>query len=322
MNLALLDNNDGYNNLLKDVKSGKLNHAYLIVSEDGELRRALYTKISMAIFCPNSCGECPVCKRILSRNHLNIHYYNGKDKIKVSEISGLTDDVHILPVGDNKKLYFIDDAQLLDPRVQNKLLKTYEEPPEYVTIFLGVSNEAGLLNTIKSRGKRIVLEPLTVEGIYRELMENGYKDDMAGLAATYSMGNYEKALAFVSDAHYQSIYEDTFLTLTTLKNSSQIIDYLYKDIFNKDNIALTLDFMEIFLNDILKISAGSHGEKFTMNRDYDLNNLAKGFTPAGVSMALIAINEGRKKLNFNISPVSVAEKILFDILEAKYKWQQ
>jgi len=136
------------------------------------------------------------------------------------------------------------------------------------------------------------------------------------------MGNFEKALAFASDTSYQTIYEETFTTLTTLKNSSQIIDHLYKDIFTKDNIGRTLDFMEIFLNDILKIITGSNAEKLTQNRDYDLKQLAKGFTSTGVSMALLAINEGRRKLNFNISAISVAEKVLFDILEAKYKWQQ
>lgn len=322
MNFTLLNNNSGYKSLLADAIKGNLNHAYLIVSEDGEARKALFAKISLTVFCKDACGECAACKQVLSHNHINIRYYDGKNKIKVSEINEFTDDIHILPVGDSKKLYFIDNAELLDPRVQNKILKTYEEPPKYVTIFLGVSNEAGLLSTIKSRGKRIYLEPLSTKTIYRELVDNGISEDMASLAATYSMGNYEKALAFANDTRYQTIYEDTFLTLTTLKNSSQIIDYLYKDIFNKDNISLTLDFMEIFLNDILKITTKSNAEKLTLNRDYDLKQLAKGFTPTGVSMALIAINDGRRKLNFNISCVSVAEKVLFDILEAKYKWQQ
>jgi DNA polymerase-3 subunit delta' len=321
VNLKLLDNNSGYINLLKDVQNGNLNHAYLIVSEDGFARECLFTKIALAVFCNTSCGQCPSCKQILSNNNINVHTYDGK-KVNVAKIKEITDDIHILPVGNDKKLYFINNAQNLDPRVQNKLLKSLEEPPMYVTIFLGVDNELGLLNTIKSRSKKVYIEPININEIYNDLLDKGIDDAMASLAATYSMGNYEKALAFADDTRYQTIYEETFLTLTNLKNSSQIVDYLYKDIFNKDNISLTLDFMEIFLNDILKICSGSKTELNTLNRDYDLKALAKGFTPTGVSMALLAINDGRKKLNFYINATSVAEKILFDILEAKYKWQQ
>jgi hypothetical protein len=322
LNLGLLDSNLGYQNLLSDQKSGALNHAYLIVSEDEKVRQAVFKKISLAIFCPTSCGECASCKKILSNNHINIRVIDGKNKIKVAEINELTEDTHILPIDGDKKLYFIDNAQLLDPRVQNKLLKTYEEPPSYVTIFLGVSNESGLLSTIKSRGKRIYIEPFSSKAIHNELVEIGFDEIVSQQAASYSIGSMEKALLFASDERYKIVYEETFNTLMGLKNSHQIIDHLYKDIFSKDNIRLTLDFMEIFLSDIIKIIIKSNQEKLTLNRDYDLENLSKGFTQTGVAMAINAINDARKRLNFNVSSVSVAEKVMFDILEAKYKWQQ
>lgn len=322
MNLSLLDTNLGYQNLLSDLKSGALSHAYLILSDDEKVRKATFKKISLAIFCKTSCGECANCKKILSNNHINIRILDGKNKIKVAEINELVDDTHILPIDGERKLYFIDNAELLDPRVQNKLLKTYEEPPKFVTIFLGASNESGLLSTIKSRGKRIYIEPFSSRAIYDELVDLGYDELISEEAASYSQGSMEKALLFVGDEKYKNIYEETFNTLMSLKNSSQIIDHLYKDIFSKDNIRLTLDFMEIFLSDIIKIITKSNLEKSTLNRDYDLTKLSKGLTLAGVSMALNAINDARKRLNYNVSTISVAEKVMFDILEAKYKWQQ
>ncbi|HOO22614.1 MAG TPA: hypothetical protein PKY53_02915 [Clostridia bacterium] len=322
MNLSLLDNNSGYKTLLSDFRRNAFSHAYLIVSDDPEARNAVFTKISLAVFCPTSCGNCAACRQVLSGNHINIRKIDGKDKIKVAEIIDFTDDTHILPPDGGRKLYFIDNAELLDPRVQNKLLKTYEEPPSYVTIILGVANESGLLNTIKSRGKRVFVEPFSVRDIYEDLKMSGYEDDVAKEAASYSMGNYKKALLFAGDERYKTVYEETFHTLMSLKNSSQIIDHLYKDIFTKDNIGLTLDFLEIFFSDILKIITKSNAEKFTLNRAYDLNALAAGFSTAGVYVALNAVNEARKKLAYNVSTVSVAEKVMFDILEAKYKWQR
>lgn len=307
--------------MLKDLKEGKIGHAYLIVSEDGEARKALFFKFALSVFCKTSCGECPSCKQILSGNHIGIKIFDGKDRMKVKDATDITNDTRILPILGDRKLYFIDNAHLLDPRVQNKLLKTLEEPPSYVTIVLASCNESGLLSTIRSRSKAIYIEPFTSKEIYQELMESGIDNSIAEAAAVYSMGNYEKALLFSSDSVYKEIYEDTFQMLIKLKNSSQIAEFMYKDIFSKEKINYTLDVLEIFLSDILKISAKSGLDKHTLNKDYDLNNISKGFTPSAVSEALNSINQGRKMLKFNVNALSVAEKILFDLLEAKYKWQ-
>jgi len=321
LNLSLLDSNLGYQNLLADLKSGLINHAYLIVSLDENLRKTAFTKFITSYFCPSSCQTCTACKKIASNNHISVKVLDGKNKIRVSDINELAEDTHILPIEGDRKFYFIDNANLLDPRAQNKLLKTYEEPPKYVTIFLGVSNEAGLLSTIKSRGKHIFLEPLTSRAIYNELVELGYDEIVSQEAASYAMGSLEKAMLFVGDQNYKYVYEETFNTLISLKNSSQIIDHLYKDIFSKENILLSLEFLEIFLSDIMKIIAKSNIDLLTLNRDYDLNLLAKSFTLAGASMALNAINDARERLKFNVSSTSVAEKVMFDLLEARYKWQ-
>ena len=60
---------------------------------------------------------------------------------------------------------------------QNCLLKTLEEPPEYLTIILICSNDNNLLSTIKSRCIRMYFEPLSDENI-REYLESNYKDNI------------------------------------------------------------------------------------------------------------------------------------------------
>lgn len=322
MSFSPIKKTAAYQSLMRDLSGAGLNHAYLTVSEDGEARKDLFIQIALNVFCPSSCGQCPACKQILSGNHLNARFVDGRSKLKVKDMENIVDDIGIMPVNDSRKLYFIDNAQLLDPRVQNKFLKTYEEPPSYATVFLGASNEAGLLSTVKSRAKTLYIEPYGSSDIFASITALGYSAEIAELAAAYSMGNLEKALRFSSDEKYKTLYEQTFVVLASIKNSSQVADYLFNDIFSKENISVTLDFLEIFITDILKISTGGVLKKYTVNKDYDLNRLAKGFTPAGAAMALSAINEGRKKLAFNVNSVSVAEKILFDILEARYKWQQ
>jgi len=63
----------------------------------------------------------------------------------------LTETVYLKPLGCEKKIYLIEDAELMTPQAQNALLKTLEEPPEYAVIVLITSNEKLLLDTIRSR---------------------------------------------------------------------------------------------------------------------------------------------------------------------------
>ena len=63
----------------------------------------------------------------------------------------------------NKKVYIIDNADTMTTEAQNCLLKTLEEPPEYITIILICSNEDNLLSTIKSRCTRMHFETIDIE---------------------------------------------------------------------------------------------------------------------------------------------------------------
>ena len=80
--------------------------------------------------------------------------------------------VQELPIVSNKKVYIIDDSEYLTKDAQNCLLKTLEEPPEFVTIILIVSNENKILNTIKSRCIKIYFNELTDEELNTYINEN------------------------------------------------------------------------------------------------------------------------------------------------------
>ena len=77
------------------------------------------------------------------------------------------------PIISPKKVYIINDAELMTKEAQNCLLKTLEEPPEYVIIILIVSNESKLLNTVKSRCVKIEFSKLTNEEINNYLQGCG-----------------------------------------------------------------------------------------------------------------------------------------------------
>lgn len=317
----MLKSNSALISLKKDIASNNLTHAYLLIGDDAESRKGLFTLAAINILCKTACQSCNICEQIISDNYVDIMRLDGDDKIKVTAITALNNDTAINPTVGAKKLYFIDNADKLSPQAQNKMLKTFEEPPEYVIMFLGVNNESGLLSTIKSRAKKLYIDSLDISDIKRELIDYGIEESLAAVSAAYSLGNLSKAYKFAESESYSEIYNQCFDLMLRLKNSTQIVEFLYTPIFAKENLALTLDFIEIILCDVMKITAKSTAPLSTQQRDFDLKTIAKNFNPRASSMAINVINECRKKINSNINSVSVAESLLFGILEAKYKWQ-
>lgn len=294
-------------------------HAYLLLCEDSAVRSAFLTIAAQRIFCKTACGDCQTCLSIENRNYLDVNYYDGKE-MKIADVNELTESASVKPVAGEYKVYLIDNADKLTPQAQNKLLKTYEEPPQYVVILLGASGDAGILPTIKSRAKKLFFESLTAQEVVEYLVAEGAEKKAAETAAAVADGDLQKADDFLNDPKVAELYDKCFSLMLDLNNSSQIVDWLYTDLFNKDNIALTFDFLESILSDVMKKSSGSDAPLKNAGRLFDLNEIAKKFSPQSASASLYAINEGRKKLYFNVGALSVAEGVLFDVLEARYKW--
>jgi hypothetical protein len=63
----------------------------------------------------------------------------------------------------------------------------------------------------------------------------------------------------------------------------------------------------------------SRTEYATMKRNEDIEEIAKGYNAGGVALAILSISNAKKMLSSNVSPQSVIETLLFQILEDKYK---
>lgn len=322
MNLLLVEKNSAYKKFHNDVLCERVNHAYLVISEDEELRKAFFTKACIDLLCPLADEESAEYNAVLTGNYVEIISVDAKDGLKASNVEGLIERIGIKPVVGKYKVVIIDNADKLHHVVQNKLLKTYEEPPAYVVFFMGTGREKNLLATIRSRGKKLYLEDLSPEEITKELITEGFDEESASVASAISMGNYGKALKFCMDEKYRNAFNDTMDVFINMKKSAQVPVFAYKNIFNKENLLQTLDFMEIILSDVLKETVSSTAPRFTVGREYDLKEISKGFTCDSAQVSINLVNEARKKLNANINHTVVTTQLLMGILEAKYKWQR
>lgn len=308
--------------LLKDVESGRLSHAYIVFGSDTVAIDRLFRQIAKKAVCETGrgCGYCTACRLIDESSHPDVNFYSAANKISVEAINEIIDSTYRKGALGKLKLYFIEEAENLTPAVQNKMLKTFEEPPENVTFFLGAASDSALLPTVKSRAKKLYLEPYTETELTELLIEDGEDEDIAARIASTAAGSLTRALSLSADEKYLKQFEDTQDVLLNLKKSSEIAEYMFRDLFSKENAAMTLDFMEIILNDVMTVlSSAENG--FSRSRTAELRTIGQGWTTAGLAVAIEKINSARKKRLVNISAASVAEGLLFDILEARYKWQ-
>lgn len=91
--------------------------------------------------------------------------------IKIEQIRELQKEIIEQPIKSNRKVYIIDDADLMRKEAQNCLLKTLEEPPEFATIILIGSNESEFLSTIKSRCIILKFQPIDSKEIEKFIKE-------------------------------------------------------------------------------------------------------------------------------------------------------
>ena len=150
------------------------------------------------------------------------------------------------PVISTKKVYVINDCDLMTREAANSLLKTLEEPPIYATLILITSNESKLLTTIKSRCVKVSFEPIKNETIMQYLKENELDTDMTENMIKMCEGSIGKALKVQQRKEDYAKLEELikYLPKTDITDIWKNADVLYKA---KENIMELLDYINIIL---------------------------------------------------------------------------
>jgi DNA polymerase-3 subunit delta' len=103
------------------------------------------------------------------------------------------------PFEGGRRVFVIEAAEAMRDESQNALLKTLEEPPEFVHLILLSSDQEGLLETVASRCQAIEFAPLPAEVLERELAAEGAAPDEAAAAARLAAGDIERARLLLSE---------------------------------------------------------------------------------------------------------------------------
>lgn len=309
-----------YSLIRGDFRLG-LGHAYMVVSADDEIVDEFFNLIGATVFCEtnSACLECPECLKVMHNNHPDVFHVNPlREKIKVGDIKEMLYGVGIKPLS-GRKLYFVHRADLMSKEAQNKLLKTLEEPPKSVTIFLGVANEAGMLDTVKSRARSVYMDLFDSNTVYQEMLSLGCDKELSGIAAACSEGQLGKAHKIALSPQYSELYKTALNLLANLKKSTDVLRFDTLGALQK-NPDEFLGVLSIVLRDML-VSKQNPGLMLSKHIGADISALAQSYSARAISEIIFSVNEARKKLSLNVNAAATADSLLFSILEVKYKWQ-
>lgn len=141
------------------INNKAISHSYLFSGQDGIGKKLFAREFAKMILCLSDnkpCNICSSCIKFDSNNNPDfLQIEPDGNSIKISQIREMQKNVYEKPILSNKKVFIIDESEKMTEEAQNSLLKTLEEPPEYMVIILISSNENKLLNTIKSRCLKI-----------------------------------------------------------------------------------------------------------------------------------------------------------------------
>lgn len=175
--------NDKIKNDLKQIlQNNHISHSYMFIGNKGIGKSKFAKEFAKGIVCNSDitkpCLSCKSCIEFDNNNNPDFYYIDlgEENSIKIETIRLMQKKVQELPIVSKRKVYIIDDAEYMTKEAQNCLLKTIEEPPEFVTVILITSNENRILNTIKSRCLKIYFNSIDTNDI-KQFLKDTYKID-------------------------------------------------------------------------------------------------------------------------------------------------
>lgn len=232
----IIGNESIKNTLEKSIKTNQITHSYLMIGIPGIGKKLLAKEYAKVILDSNDIINNP--------DFLCIE--PDGNSIKIEQIRNLQKEIQEKPIISNKKVYIIDDADLMTKEAQNCLLKTLEEPPEFAVILLIGSNENAFLPTIKSRCMILHFNRLSDSEIKSYLQEQYNELNVTQSMLDIAGGSIGRAINLKDKQEDYSEVEEIINNLDKkdLIDIVQASEILYK---SKEDINDILDYINIIL---------------------------------------------------------------------------
>jgi DNA polymerase-3 subunit gamma/tau len=194
----------------------RLHHAYLFTGTRGVGKTTVSRILAKSLNCQGTdgqggitaepCGVCQACKDIDSGRFVDYTELDAASNRGVDEVQSLLEQAVYKPVQGRFKVFMIDEVHMLTNTAFNAMLKTLEEPPEYLKFVLATTDPQKVPVTVLSRCLQFNLRPMAPETVFEHLtkvlaQENLPAEPMAlQLLARAARGSMRDALSLADQA--------------------------------------------------------------------------------------------------------------------------
>lgn len=302
--------------LLRALQNQRVAHAYIFCGPRGTGKTSAALIMSRAVNCEHPvngepCGECEACRRIAKGASLDVLEIDAASNRGINEMRDLRDGIKYLPGQEKRKVYIIDEVHMLTTEAFNALLKTLEEPPEYVMFILATTEPHKVPVTILSRCQRFDFHRVGQEQLFAHLQHlaqlEGREADEAALKliARRAEGGLRDAVSLLDQC---LVATDGRLTMKNISSVLGIVDERFmmamaEAIAEHDGLRIVKGVellategrdMRLFLQQLLEfvreqLLAGMSGQKTLLTRQRALQMLRD-------------LVDGDQRLRFSLTP--------------------
>lgn len=295
---------------LKSIKENTLSHAYLIVGEDGIGKSILVKDVALKIL-----------GKTRDIDYVDLINFRGNGRsIGVDDVRKLIVEINKKPFEGDKKVIIIHNCETMTEAAQNAFLKTIEEPPVGVYMFLLCENLANVLDTVKSRASIYKLNRLSKEEI-KEYIQKNYTDiddEKEKMLISFSDGIPGTIDKLVKDEEFNNIRDlvlDILLNIQNI-NKNNMLDYTDKLYKFKDKWEEVLTVFSSYIRDIMV-----YGETYSieniinLDKISDIKDLKGNYTYSKLVKILDIIKYVRENLERNVNMEGIFDIMLIKLQE-------
>jgi len=233
------------------LDANRLSHAYLFSGLRGSGKTSTARIFAKALICEEGmshqpCDKCSNCIMAKEGRHMDIIEMDGASSRKIDDIRDLIEQTKYKPAVARYKIFIIDEVHMLTKEAFNALLKTLEEPPEYVKFILATTDPLKLPATILSRTQHFRFKSIATNKIVDHLahilnLEGiSYENDALEILARSGRGSLRDTLTLLDQA---IIYSKNHIDIGTVTDMLGLVDpkfiiQLFDAVFAKDYAAL------------------------------------------------------------------------------------